>query len=130
MRFGALPLYDRIKLGLFALRLQRLGDWRSLESFTADEWLRERLGGKAYEVVWNPLLRGKFGDSYDQVGMPWFWSKIQTRFASRKTVGGEQLGYPMGSFDSVFDEVARRIGLAGGQILLEDAGRTRRRKWS
>ena len=119
LRFGALPLYDRIKLGLFALRLQRLGDWRSLESFTADEWLRERLGGKAYEVVWNPLLRGKFGDSYDQVGMPWFWSKIQTRFASRKTVGGEQLGYPMGSFDSVFDEVARRIGLAGGQILLE-----------
>ena len=25
LRFGALPLYDRIKLGLFALRLQRLG---------------------------------------------------------------------------------------------------------
>ena len=119
LRFGALPLYERIKLGLFALRLQRLGDWRSLESFTADEWLREKLGGKAYEVVWNPLLRGKFGDYYDQVGMPWFWSKIQTRFASRRSVGGELLGYPMRSFDSVFEEVARRIGQAGGRVLLE-----------
>ena len=119
LRFGALPLYERIKLGLFALRLQRLGDWRSLESFTADEWLREKLGGKAYEVVWNPLLRGKFGDYYDQVGMPWFWSKIQTRFASRRSVGGELLGYPMGSFDSVFEEVARRIDQAGGKVLIE-----------
>ena len=119
LRFGALPLYERIKLGLFALRLQRLGDWRSLESFTADEWLRDRLGGKAYEVVWNPLLRGKFGDYYSQVGMPWFWSKIQTRFASRRSVGGELLGYPIGSFDSVFEEVARRIGQAGGKVLIE-----------
>ena len=119
LRFGALPLYERIKLGLFALRLQRLGDWRSLESFTADEWLRDRLGGKAYEVVWNPLLRGKFGDYYSQVGMPWFWSKIQTRFASRRSVGGELLGYPMGSFDSVFEEVGRRIGQADGKVLIE-----------
>ena len=70
-------------------------------------------------MVWNPLLRGKFGDYYDQVGMPWFWSKIQTRFASRRGVGGEMLGYPMGSFDSVFEEVARRIGMAGGEVLIE-----------
>ena len=103
LRFGALPIRDRLRLGLFALRVRRIKDWKSLEPFTADEWLRDKLGGKAYETVWNPLLRGKFGQYYDQVGMPWFWSKIQTRFASRKRAGGERLGYPVNSFDEIFD---------------------------
>ncbi len=119
LRFGALPVWERIRLGLFALRVQRLKDWRDLESFTADEWLRKRLGGAAYEKVWNPLLRGKFGEYYDQIGMPWFWSKIQTRFASRKGLGGEMLGYPINSFDVVFDELRRRVDEGSSQVITE-----------
>ncbi len=119
LRFGALPIWDRIKLGLFALRVRRIKDWKSLEPFTADEWLREKLGGKAYEAVWNPLLRGKFGDYYDQVGMPWFWSKIQTRFASRKGAGGEQLGYPVKSFDELLFALRDHLTEHGGALHLE-----------
>lgn len=119
LRFSALPLWDRLKLGLFALRVRRIKDWRSLEPYTADEWLRDRLGGKAYEVVWNPLLRGKFGSYYDKVGMPWFWSKIQTRFASRKGAGGEQLGYPVKSFDEVLFALRDKTLAAGGELHIE-----------
>lgn len=119
LRFGALPIWARIKLGLFALKVRRIKDWRSLEPFTADEWLQDKLGGKAYEVVWNPLLRGKFGDYYDQVGMPWFWSKIQTRFASRKGAGSEQLGYPVKSFDEVLFALRDSLLSAGGELHIE-----------
>ena len=119
LRFGALPIWDRVKLGLFALRVRRIKDWRSLEPFTADEWLRDRLGGKAYEAVWNPLLRGKFGDYYNQIGMPWFWSKIQTRFASRKGAGGEQLGYPIKSFDEILFALRDRLIQNGGSLHIE-----------
>ena len=119
LRFGALPIRDRLRLGLFALRVRRIKDWKSLEPFTADEWLRDKLGGKAYETVWNPLLRGKFGQYYDQVGMPWFWSKIQTRFASRKRAGGERLGYPVNSFDEIFDTLRDKIEFNGGRVLTE-----------
>ncbi|MDA1298002.1 MAG: NAD(P)/FAD-dependent oxidoreductase [Chloroflexi bacterium] len=119
LRFGALPIWDRVKLGLFALRVRRIKDWRPLEPFTADEWLRKKLGGKAYETVWNPLLRGKFGDYYDRVGMPWFWSKIQTRFASRKGAGGEKLGYPVKSFDEVLSALRDRLLAAGGSLHVE-----------
>lgn len=119
LRFGALPIWDRIKLGLFALRVRRIKDWRGLEPFTADEWLRDKLGGKAYEAVWNPLLRGKFGGYYDRVGMPWFWSKIQTRFASRKGAGGEQLGYPVKSFDEVLFALRDKLLATGGWLHLE-----------
>lgn len=119
LRFGALPIWSRIKLGLFALKVRRIKDWKSLEPFTADEWLQDKLGGKAYEVVWNPLLRGKFGDYYDQVGMPWFWSKIQTRFASRKGAGGEQLGYPVKSFDEVLFALRDKLLAASGELHIE-----------
>lgn len=119
LRFGALPLKDRIKLGLFALKVKRIKDWRTLESQTADFWLRERLGGAAYEKVWAPLLKGKFGDHYEEIGMPWFWSKIQTRFASRRGVRRrEMLGYPDGSFDTIFETLHNKIISAGGQVLL------------
>ena len=56
LRLGAIPIVDRIKLGLFALRVKRIRDWRGLEEQTADSWLREKLGGMPYEKVWAPLL--------------------------------------------------------------------------
>ncbi len=117
LRFGAIPFLDRIKLGLFALKVGRIKDWRGLEDQTADYWLRERLGGKAYEKVWAPLLKGKFGEYYDKIGMPWFWSKIQTRFASRQGIRGrEMLGYPNGSFDTIFDKLKSEIESRDGEI--------------
>jgi protoporphyrinogen oxidase len=119
LRFGALPIWDRVKLGLFALKVRRIKDWRPLEPFTADEWLRKNLGGKAYEAVWRPLLRGKFGAYYDKVGMPWFWAKIQTRFASRKGAGGEKLGYPVKSFGEILFALRDKLLEAGGTLHIE-----------
>lgn len=121
LRFSAIPIYERIKMGLFALRVQRIKDWQSLEPYTADEWLSEKLGGQAYDVLWNPLLRGKFGRFYGEVGMPWFWSKIQTRFASREgTFAKEVLGYPTGSFDIVFDTLAEKVRSNNGEVRIEN----------
>ena len=121
LRFGAIPMFERIRMGLFTLRVQRIKNWRDLEPFTADQWLSEKLGGKAYDVLWNPLLRGKFGRFYGEVGMPWFWSKIQTRFASREGLfAKEVLGYPTGSFDVIFNALAEVIKIQGGDIRIEN----------
>ena len=73
-------------------------------------------------MVWGPLLRGKFGAHFDKVGMPWFWGKIQTRFASRgkglKGMQRERLGYPMGSFAEIFEVLAERIREQGSEVNL------------
>ena len=120
LRFNAIPIWERIRMGLFTLRVQRIKNWESLEPYTADQWLSEKLGGQAYDVLWNPLLRGKFGRFYGEVGMPWFWSKIQTRFASREgLLAKEVLGYPTGSFDVVFDTLAAKIKAADGEVRIE-----------
>lgn len=119
LRFGALSLRDRIRMGMVAKKLQRLKDWRELEDTTAAAWIRENAGAGIYEKVWEPLLRGKFGDRFESVGMPWFWSKIQTRFASRDRLGREKLGYPVNSFDEVFETLEERVKSMGGEVHLE-----------
>ncbi len=54
-----------------------------------------RMGRAAWETVWGPLLRAKFGDRAEDVSMVWLWSKFTLR---RQLEGeearGEKLGYP------------------------------------
>ena len=49
--------------------------------------------------------------------MTWFWGKIALRLASRgRSLGGERLGYPMGSFGEVFDTLGERVRAMGGAV--------------
>ena len=116
LRFSPLSFLDRLKLGTLVLRLRAMKDWRRLEDLTAEEWLRTNLGDAIYETLWLPLLRAKFGEAYSQIGMAWFWSKIQTRFASRNRMLKEILGYPRNSFDEVFEVLQQRIVELGGRV--------------
>jgi protoporphyrinogen oxidase len=122
LRFTPLSLVDRFRLGLLTLYLSRYKNWRKLESFAASEWIRKYAGKGVYNVVWGPLLRGKFGAHYDKVGMPWFWGKIHTRFISRgkglKGMQKEKLGYTLGSFAEIFEKLAERINELGGEVHL------------
>ena len=118
LKFKPLGLGDRIRLGLTTLYLQRQKNWHKYEGVTANEWLRKHAGRAPYEVFWDPMLRGKFGEEhYDRVSMAWVWGKINTRVKSRSRGGlREKLGYPMGSFGQVFDTLAERVRQRGGEV--------------
>ncbi len=125
LRFRPLRPADRVRLGLLTLSLQRRKEWRSLEQYTATEWLRTRAGERLYGAIFEPMLRGKFGAHHDQVSMAWLWNKFALRTASRGSgLRGrfkEQLGYPVGSFDVIFDRLAERIRELGGSIAMRAA---------
>ena len=115
--FKPLPLLDRIRVGLWTFILQKTKSYQRFESVTAAAWLTSHMGKKGYEVIWEPLLRGKFGDFHDKIGMTWIWNKVTLRVASRKGAGQvERLGYPMGSFGEVIAVLADRIIQQGGQL--------------
>lgn len=116
LRFKPLTLPQRIRLGIWTLILQKTRNWQKFEGVTARDWLVQHMGRRTYEVIWEPLLRGKFGEYYDQVSMTWLWGKIYLRVASRKGLQKERLGYPMGSFGEVFDVLAKRICELGGAV--------------
>jgi protoporphyrinogen oxidase len=110
LRYRPAPLIDRVRMGLAAVYLRRQKDGTRYESVTAAEWVRRYMGKGAYDAVWGPLLRGKFGDFHDQLAMVWLWNKIYLRFASRKGLSQrEELGYLLGSFGVYIDELERRL---------------------
>lgn len=117
LRFKPLSLPQRLRLGLWTFILQKTRNWQKFEGVTAQEWLTRRLGAETYRTIWEPMLRGKFGEYYDQIGMTWLWGKIYLRVASRERgLQRERLGYPMGSFGEVFDRLGARIVALGGAV--------------
>ena len=64
-----------------------------------------------YEVVWGPLLRGKFGDAADEIAMPWFWARVHDRTT--------QLGYLAGGFQRLYDALAARLEQLGVTLQFE-----------
>ena len=116
LRFTPLPFLDRIRLGLLALRARRVRDWRSLEERTAADWLREMGGERVYRVVWEPLLRGKFGDLAEEVAAVWMWNKLKLRGGSRGKRGEERLAFYRGGFAALAEEVVEAIRNQGGEV--------------
>jgi protoporphyrinogen oxidase len=120
LKFRAIPITSRVRLGLAAVWLRRQKDGvKKHEGVTAREWMERAVGKRAFGAFWGPLLKGKFADQADNVGMVWLWNKIYLRFASRKGSGAkESLGYLEGSFKGYYDALADLIRSRGGRILL------------
>lgn len=119
LTFRPLRPWNRIRLGLAVLFLQKYDDWKALETTTATKWMRRWAGVNAYEQVWRPLLRGKFGTRHEDVSMTWLWGKIHLRTTSRKGLNKEVLGYPKGSFSVIIDALEQSIREKGGGIHMD-----------
>lgn len=117
LRFSPLPLRDRVRLGFVVLYLQKTKDWQRFVSVSAAQWMRKWCGKRAYEVIWEPLLRGKFHSRYREVSMAWLWARIHIRANSRaQGEWQEHLGYFRGGFQ-VLVEALRRELLSRGIII-------------
>jgi len=116
LRFSPLSFYNRLRLGLLILQARRVNDWKKLESMTAEQWLLKMCGPPVYHLVWEPLLRGKFGPYASQVSAVWFWNKLLLRGGSRNRAGTEDLAYYRGGFAPFVATIADAITSAAGQI--------------
>jgi protoporphyrinogen oxidase len=117
LRFAPLRLLDRLRLGWLVLAAGRVNDWQALDGLTAEEWLIQQCGNRVYRIVWEPLLRGKFGELAPQVSAAWFWSKFRLRGSSRNRLGSEVLAYFSGGFSALADRMAEAIRTTGGRVL-------------
>jgi protoporphyrinogen oxidase len=121
LRYKPMSPLARIRMGLAVVMLQRRNDdVRPYEPMTIKDWVERNMGRQAWETIWGPLLRGKFGDHADAISMSWLWAKLRRR---RQTSGGEareeKLRYPRNSFEAIFRRLEERIGEQRGRILID-----------
>ncbi len=112
LSFSPLSFIDRLRLGLVSLYL-KLTPAKiaiNLEKYTACDWLKRYFGKRVFDIVWKPLLAGKFGKYKDQVNMAWFWARIKKRTL--------RLGYLEGGYQTLIDAMEAKIKNNSGKILL------------
>jgi protoporphyrinogen oxidase len=111
LQFRPLPFIDRVRFGVVAAFLRYNPFWRPFERTTAHNWLRRALGTRGYQILWQPLLEGKFGHYYEDVNLAWFWARLAKRTP--------RLGYFKGGFQGFLNALADKVREAGGEIRLE-----------
>lgn len=86
--FPGFALVDKVRFGLVTLYLRYFSDWKSLEKYTAHEWMKRYYGVRLYETFFEPLLIGKFNHYYQKVTMAWFWARFKARTSALGTFDG------------------------------------------
>lgn len=92
LRFDPIPLTQRLRFGLFALEARWRSEWAQLDSLPGTPWLIDRLGKRAYEVIWHPLLALKFGEIHEQISAAWVWHRIHRVARSKGRMGYVERG--------------------------------------
>lgn len=130
LNFSPIPWLQRLRFGIHIVLSRLITDWSRLDKIPAKDWLIANIGRQAYEAIWHPLLRIKFGEYYDQIAAAWIWHRIWRVARSRRTLlEKEMFGYfEQGSstlYAALLQELQENnIELRGGiqveQILVED----------
>lgn len=116
----ALSFINRIRLGLVTIYVRKIVNWKKLESITAFEWLQKICGKQVFNIIWKPLLIGKFGRFAPKISAVWIWNKLKLRGGSRDKGGNETLVYIKGGFKSLFDQISSKIIENNGKIVLNN----------
>ncbi len=110
LRFNPISPMARVRLAAGLALLKLLPSPMPLEGRRAAPWIRSVMGSAAYNAVWGPLLKGKFGAVADEIALPWFWARVHDRTA--------KLGYVRGGFQRFYNRLAERVGELGGEVRL------------
>jgi protoporphyrinogen oxidase len=109
LTFPGYNLLGMARFGFVTVYLRYIAPWLPLEKFTADDWMRRAFGEKLYNILFEPMLQGKFGPHYQEVNMAWFWARLKTRTT--------RLGSFQGGFQAFADKMAAYLRGRGVEIL-------------
>jgi len=108
--FPYLSFPEKIQAGMATIFLKATNNWKKLEKVTAWDWLVSNYGKKAFQILWQPLLEGKFSSYARKISAAWFWARIKKR--------STKLGYLKGGFQVLTETLAKKIKESGGKIFL------------
>ncbi len=108
-QFPGLSISDKIRTGALAAFCKLYPFWKTLEGVTAKEFFVKWGGKRAWKLIWEPLMIGKFGNLSDTIAASWLWARIHKRSPS--------LVYFEGGFQTLVSTLESAIKKNGGNII-------------
>ncbi len=109
--FPLLSPLDKLRTGALVLFCKLYPFWQTLEGITAKEFFIRWGGKRAWEIIWEPLMTGKFGHFDSTIAASWLWARIHKRTPS--------LVYIDGGFQTLVAALTDAIRTNGGTIRTE-----------
>jgi protoporphyrinogen oxidase len=110
MLFKPVSLIGRIRFAVTSAYLKFTSNWRPLEKQLALDWLNKWAGKQVTTIIWEPLIRGKFGDRAKEIVMSWLWARVHYRTF--------KLAYMQGGFQQIYEVLAESIQKKGGTLIM------------
>ena len=108
IKFKPLSFSSRIKFIFFILKCWFFTDSKKLEKINCEKWIKDTANDEIYDVIWKPLLIGKFGKFHKDVSAIWLWNKLVIRGKSRNFKNSsEHLFYYKGGFSSLINDIKK-----------------------
>lgn len=108
LQFPKLTQLQRLRMAVILGFLRYNPAWQLLEHIKTSTFLPKAMGEKPYSLLWEPLLRSKFGSYMHDISLAWFWARIRKRTAN--------LAYPEGGFLKFAQTLCSEIESKGGKI--------------
>jgi protoporphyrinogen oxidase len=118
LKFPELDIVSKLRYGLLAFSLTNRSDWSELDRVEAVSWIKQRVGEKAYDVLWKSLFELKFYDYVDDLSAAWIGARIRRVGKSRNNIMVERMGYLEGGSDTLLYRMKDAIEEMGGGIEL------------
>lgn len=118
LRFPAISLWEKFRLGLGILAVSRIKEGLPLEQEPIGPWLTRMFGKGNYSKLWEPLLKCKLGAARTQASASFIWATIRRLYSTRDKSASKKecLGYVRGGYHTVFSKLLERVEAMGGNI--------------
>lgn len=120
LRYPHMSMSEKSKLAIFTLKSKNR-DFKAEDGSSAVEKIKEELGEELFQNFFLPLLRSKFGESYQDVSYAWLLARVAIR--SNRKYGGEQLGYLKGGFHQMVKKMREGLDIREGEVSISRNGR-------
>lgn len=108
MNFPHLSLLSKLRFGASIVLLKAIPSYHLIPDQEAAKVFPIFMGEEAYRVIWQPLMRGKFGPLHQKISAVWLWGRIKKR--------SSRLGYPEGGFANLTGALTQKFTALGGEI--------------
>lgn len=116
LTFPLLPFHDRLRLGLFVARCQRMSSYADLDQQPLLEWLARMCGRRVTDRLWRPLLDSKFDGRFDDLPATYIWARTKRMSATRDSAGRELMGWLEGGYQTLIDALVAALHGLGVEI--------------